>query len=792
MDIKLGKTVCCDITETIVVEGADPMVLSVRIPRGQSTTIELPINFGDGGSVTIDWGDGTVETYTAGPVKHTYLPPSGISGRILRAYTTFTVSTNSISAYTSATDAAVAAKIAVDRAETVLTNEKQRNPSGDFSIAQAALNSAIGAAAYADAAAKEAKRATVASDVIYKFSVAEMSASDSLDYTANMYTSLGLDTLAAGFASESVNMEARATTLTNNIADANEQAATAKVAGFNGAAFSDTEAFISIKVTPGLISITYGTGSVTEGAMNIVECSTFGKVAAGPGAFYGTNIDHAPYSPPSTILSLNSFFRDIDELAETLILWGPSISNVEDIEDCFNGCFNFNSTLVTWEIADNANVTGWLAGTITDIENLSEATVPDTVTGFDEQGVASEILIVIETDDTPDAAAYVIYNDVSYSSVSVPDGSYNFVATVPAGFVFNTWEITGGNGIITGGPTNTSTTIYTNNAGMRVKATYTRLYEITVTTDGTPDASAYVLYNEEQLTFAYVPHGSYNIVATVPDGYRFNTWEITGDGTIDSLTELSTTLNTDGGDITVQATYTQQQLAVQLFSENDVWTAPSTMSVSYIIVGGGGGGGAGNNAAGGGGGGGGMVLSGEMNVTGGQEYIVIVGEGGSGALAQVPGGDGTQGTQGPQGPLDLQGDGDGLPGYNSSFGGIDASGGGGGWGTRNDIISQSGLAQTLTSPPTGGYGGGDNGNGGGGGGATANGMTTTGGAGFQYDITESTYGDGGNGGTYTATAVGAPGTPNKGNGGGGGSAGPGVSTAGGNGGSGFVALTFYV
>ena len=210
------------------------------------------------------------------------------------------------------------------------------------------------------------------------------------------------------------------------------------------------------------------------------------------------------------------------------------------------------------------------------------------------------------------------------------------------------------------------------------------------------------------------------------------------------------------------------------------WTAPAgATTVEYLVVGGGGGAGNAYDNAGGGGGGAGMVLTGNLAVTPGTTYTVIVGDGGVGGA-------------------DARANNPGTAGSNSVFATITALGGGQGLGSRTG--GAVGAAQiSNTTAPTGGSGsgGGNGGKGGGGaggsGGANSGATGGSGGAGTVSSITGSsvTYGLGGAGGGAGApTTNGANGTANRGNGGQGGKSGSSDSAKGGDGGSGIVVLKY--
>jgi hypothetical protein len=237
-----------------------------------------------------------------------------------------------------------------------------------------------------------------------------------------------------------------------------------------------------------------------------------------------------------------------------------------------------------------------------------------------------------------------------------------------------------------------------------------------------------------------------------------------------------------GGTITTSGGYT-----IHTFNSSGTFVANRDLDVEYLVVAGGGGGGAQHGGGGGAGGyrcsvtgessGGGASAEQRLRVLTGTSYNVIVGAGGSGALATATNGGGTIGTMG----------------SNSSFSNITSVGGGGGaaWQTKLATTGGSGgggNAGGATAPsPTGaggtsgqGYAGGngaDNYSAAGGGGAGAvggNGVSSilagAGGAGVSSAITGSsvTRAGGGGGGIYIPSGTASGGAGGTGGGGTGG------------------------
>jgi len=187
-----------------------------------------------------------------------------------------------------------------------------------------------------------------------------------------------------------------------------------------------------------------------------------------------------------------------------------------------------------------------------------------------------------------------------------------------------------------------------------------------------------------------------------------------------------------GGTITTSGGYT-----IHTFNSSGTFVANRNLDVEYLVVAGGGGGGAQHGGGGGAGGyrcsvtgessGGGASAEQRLRVLTGTSYNVIVGAGGSGALATATNGGGTIGTMG----------------SNSSFSNITSVGGGGG------------AAWTNKGATTGGSGGGGNG---GDAGATATGASGTSGQGYAGGNGTGNYSAGGGGGAGAVGGNGVSGT----------------------------------
>jgi hypothetical protein len=215
----------------------------------------------------------------------------------------------------------------------------------------------------------------------------------------------------------------------------------------------------------------------------------------------------------------------------------------------------------------------------------------------------------------------------------------------------------------------------------------------------------------------------------------------------------------------------------ELFTASTTWTVPQGVtSVSVVCVGGGGGAaGTGSNYGGGGGGGGGLAYGTFLTVPG-QNYSVVVGQGGLGTNRLTIGNAGGQSSFALSGTVPQLIAGGGNGGQTGTGNNNNGGGAGGTFSTGNP--TQGG--------GTGGRGGGTFNNGAGGGGGGAGGYSGNGGSGaYSNNNSNGTSGSGGggSGGTVVTSACGGGGgvgifgegasgsLPSAGNGGNGGSGG---------------------
>ena len=270
---------------------------------------------------------------------------------------------------------------------------------------------------------------------------------------------------------------------------------------------------------------------------------------------------------------------------------------------------------------------------------------------------------------------------------------------------------------------------------------------------------------------------------------------------------VTVTVTTPNGTATTSYNY----FIIRIFTASGTWTAPSSVTVEYLVVGGGGGGGGFSGA----GGGAGAVWTGTLTAQTGTKTVTI-GPGGAGSTNNR----GTTGTSSVFATITATGGGGGASSANTAGRNGGSGGGAVGTGAVGTGVAGHGFAggagKTWSS-------GGNQYLGGGGGGASVVGGAATGpvgtvytagsgGAGTDYSGTfgtgfgesgfvagggggggssvgGSTFGTGGNGGggDGSVTGAGTAGLANTGGGGGGGAA----ASGGGAGGSGLVVIKYY-
>lgn len=213
-------------------------------------------------------------------------------------------------------------------------------------------------------------------------------------------------------------------------------------------------------------------------------------------------------------------------------------------------------------------------------------------------------------------------------------------------------------------------------------------------------------------------------------------------------------------------------------SEELHWPGIGPYIIDYLVIGGGGAGGSGYYAGAGGGGAGG-VISGNISVTPGTSYTLVIGAGGSGSYISggtAPNGNNTTAF----GQTAIGGGGGGSQGSGGanggSGGGVGYNAGGPGSGTTGQGYAGGTNSFNITGT-AGGSGGGGAGHAGYDANATGNREGGNGGEGIQW-LDGNYYGGGGGGGTYGGTGGTYGANGGAGGGGGGGATGAGGSNGG--------------
>lgn len=315
--------------------------------------------------------------------------------------------------------------------------------------------------------------------------------------------------------------------------------------------------------------------------------------------------------------------------------------------------------------------------------------------------------------------------------------------------------------------------------------------------------------------YAGVPPISIQLLATSDSTitYAVTSGSLPAGISLSSSGLLTGTTATSTYNFTVTATDQEQQSTSQIITLNVINTIP----VDYLVVAGGGagtGGYAGSAVPGGGGGGGGYV-EGNVSLTIGTTYSIVVGAGGAYAAAAATNTKGANGADSTFSGSDLSiitAKGGGGGGFYSA-GANGGSGGGGGYnglagGTKTQVVSQTGgtgygnaggVGAALSSGGAGGGGaggvggaggtgpGGNSGAAGGAGKTWLNGTAYAGGAGGSGSYTNGGTGVAGTAGGGTGGSSGVNATSGTANTGGGGGSAPNGSL-GGSGGSGVVII----
>ena len=561
MDTIVGKSLCC--ANTFIITGGSPMVLSIRIPINESTTIELPINFGQiGDSVTINWGDGTIQTYTSKPVSHTYF--SGLAGRSLRAYVGVDQgpTTSGYSAITSAKDVAEAAAYLTTEAETYLAKLIIQNPGVNYGPSTALLQAARGSADQAGELAIAAEKATTPSNAMTLSAGAHTSTADTVSNIGSMFTGLGKIDMGGGYNDDRQAYNDLATLYRSASIDANVQSSGAVSAGLTaGAAVSNSIAVVPITISTISSSITYTAntdGSITSGADNIIEVTSFGNggMKIGPGAFKNTSITRPPaFVPVGIITTGENLFDSTPDLTQPpLSGWANAVKDLVNVMGMFNNSEAFKVSLGAWELAQlSVNVTGMLGGTVSAATNNIKLSIPLTAIGRNQ--LTSQLFsVVVTTDDTPGASAYINGNSTFEYVFS---GDYPIKAIVPPSYTFAGWIITSGYGEILDNMESETTLTVTGNP-VTVQAQFSTIpipiqnYSITMINSS--------IYANNQVnintTVTVTGSGPFPINALTPiEGGTFTTWSISGSGSIVDINAETTTLENVTTAVTVTANF---------------------------------------------------------------------------------------------------------------------------------------------------------------------------------------------------------------------------------------------
>jgi surface protein len=375
------------------------------------------------------------------------------------------------------------------------------------------------------------------------------------------------------------------------------------IINWNGAFYGATN-LVSVPATigSGVRSVGYMFGNATSFNFNISGWDVSG-VESMFGMFSGASAFNQPLNSwnVSNVTDMNYMFEAATAFNQPLNSW--NVSNVTDMSFMFGATTAFNQPLDLWSTkvskvtsmrsmfgtasAFNRNLSTWIAPRVTDAFDMfcncpvynNLAYYPQfsgTPIGYPLYGCGQGPNLVRML---PLNQATINFLGTTYTTVSVPDGSYNIVAQSTIGSQsFSNWQKSGPGSILDISARDTTLTVTgTNVTAQAIYYTPVVLYRVTMTTDSTAGARADISYNGVYDSSANVPNGSYNIRATIPVGYTFNNWQVTaGSGTLASASSASTTLTVAGQAVTVQALYSATQNRVTMY------TAGNTNVVAYI------------------------------------------------------------------------------------------------------------------------------------------------------------------------------------------------------------------
>ena len=169
-----------------------------------------------------------------------------------------------------------------------------------------------------------------------------------------------------------------------------------------------------------------------------------------------------PYSLSNVLIGSNEWAVS-DVINESFNKLNKNFDYIRNISKVLN--LNNNLALIEWcaqFISNSVPVSPTPTPTSTGPTPTPTSTLPPTQTPISYS-------ITINTDSTAGSQAYLTYNGNNYTSTSLPNGTYDIHAVIPAGYTFSGWFVTGGVGYIATFNSK-DTTLTTSNAGVVVEA----------------------------------------------------------------------------------------------------------------------------------------------------------------------------------------------------------------------------------------------------------------------------------------------------------------------------------
>ena len=456
-------------------------------------TMELPLVFGPSDRVVVDWGDGSVDTYTAdtAPLIHTYASSNLTRIRIFGSSTGF--GTGSVYAGASSITAVnqwgalgVKSLYGAFMYAANLTSVPNTLPSTVVDLGAMFLGaSSFNAANISDW---------------------DVSRVESMSYMFSEAAAFNqpIDAWDVGRVSDMTRMFLDAPAFNQPLASWNVENVYGMTQMFAGATAFDQD--------------------LSTWSAPIVEDATE-MFCGSPSPMYGKIERYpqfeAPVGRPLFGCGQAPYCVTMDPSSSVIIVGDISYQSIS-VPD---GSYNIVATVPSGQLFDRWDTTAM-------VEDISAANTWLTVAGSDVTVTATftgpppeTYLVTMDP-----SSSVIIVGGISYQSISVPDGSYNIVATPPSGQVFDQWVTTATVEDIYAA----DTWLTVEGSDVTVTATFTGTppvtYLVTMNTGAYIGVTATITVGGVPYTSVAVVPGSYTVQTSVSPGhaYIFNGWNVGG------------------------------------------------------------------------------------------------------------------------------------------------------------------------------------------------------------------------------------------------------------------------